>query len=1032
MNRHPPSPTCGLSKNLSPYRPAPYRQGLTHCLLLPLTLLCSALQAEDPVWIWSHPPPQPSPTPPQEVVLFRHAFTTPPFTWNARLTVVATHHTEVFLNGKPVAQSSRPDQIARAEVSMHLHQGPNLLAVRSTTPPPTNSNPTPAGILIHLNLGGTERREIASNPEWHTTREPAPDSWNQLHFDASNWGKAHPVDLPNTPSWDVIESRGSATPAESLQLLPGFTAELLRSATPEEGSWVCLAFDPQGRLVLSPEGDHHPLLRLAFDSNGQLATLQPIPAPVRFAMGLLFAHGSLYANALGPSGSGLYRLTDHNGNDQFDPEEVSLLKKFQGGGEHGYHALALGPDQQIYVLNGNMTRPLEDRNPHSPYRHFAEDVLSLNPEETTRASGALVPGGHVLRTDPDGRSWNLVAGGLRNAYDFDFSPTGELFTYDSDNEWDWGTPWYRATRVFHLVSGAEAGWRDGTRAWPDHYPDQVRPVLDPGIGSPCGVKFGTHARFPEKYRRALYLQDWSYGRILAVHLEPHGASFRGTFEPLLSGQPLNLTSMAFGPDGALYFVTGGRGTQSGLYRVRYTGSEPTSTGPLPPTPAEQATAPLRQLRHQLERFHGAPHPDAVPFLWPHLGHPDPAIRFAARVALEAQPPEDWHPRALAETQPTVALHALLALARTGPPDTQPALLRTLARFPLADLDEDHRLLKYRVIQLSFLRQGHPGPDLARLAREKLGVRFPATSWPENRELTRLLAYLEDPDLVPRALDLLDTAPSQEQQLHYVAQIRRVRDGWTPELRERYFRWWLHPRDHLARPTSLLHWMHDVQRTYVDGANLNRHLESFRREALAAIPPDQRTPLQTLAETPLAGAQLIPPQPREFVRNWTMADVLPHLDQADYGRNFDRGRRAFIDTQCYACHRLGNTGGAIGPELTGVRSKYGRRELLEALLEPSKVISEQFQNHRVFLHDGEDHIGRLIRESPDEIVLETDPLSATELTLPRSTVESLEPSPLSPMPEGLLQILTLDDILDLLAFLESAGSPDAPAFRTPDP
>src|SRR5690606_29500578 len=137
------------------------------------------------------------------------------------------------------------------------------------------------------------------------------------------------------------------------------------SATPDEGSWVNLCFDHRGRIYVSPEGDSRPLLRFTMDEAGRVTRVEPVPAPIRFAMGLLFAHGSLYANARGPSGAGLYRLTDRNGNDQFDPDEFQLLKNFDGGGEHGYHALALGPDGWIYVLNGNGTKPPEGIAPDS-------------------------------------------------------------------------------------------------------------------------------------------------------------------------------------------------------------------------------------------------------------------------------------------------------------------------------------------------------------------------------------------------------------------------------------------------------------------------------------------------------------------------------------------------------------------------------------------------------------------------------------------------------------------------------------------
>lgn len=996
-------------------------KALKSLLLGLLGVLGTWARAETPHWItWTNGP---VPAGTAETLHFRRTFRTPPYNWNARLTVAADAAAEVLLNGRPVARSEQPDQPVRAEVSVNLNQGDNVLAVR------VSRTGGPPALLLHLNLGGTETREIVSDDTWRVSRE-GPEGWTSLGFDDREWRLARSLGPHGIAPWGEVLYRATATPAESLHVAPGFHAELLRSAGPEEGSWVCLAVDPGGRLVISPEGEGRPLLRVTLDGDGRVGRVDAVPAPIRFAMGLLFAHGSLYANARGPQGTGLYRLTDANGNDQFDVGEERLLKAFQGGGEHGYHALALGPDGWIHVLNGNVTKLPENLSPRSPHRTYGEDILSLNPDETTRAGGALAPGGYIARTDPEGAVWELVAAGLRNAYDFDFNEDGELFTYDSDNEWDWGTPWYRPTRVFHAVSGAEFGWRDGTRAWPDGYPDQVWPVADLGIGSPCGVRFGTRARFPERYRRALFVQDWSYGRILAVFLEAHGATYRGRYEEFLRGQPLNLTSMAFGPDGAMYFVTGGRGTQSGLYRVTYRGTEPVAPGPGGPLPGDAAAAGARRQRRQLEALQAGDTEGAVDAVWPFLGHHDPALRYAARIALEAQAVARWQERTLAEAETMTALPALLALARVGPASIQPALLGALARHPWSRLDEAQVLLKLRVLQLSFVRQGRPSADWVERAIGRLSPRYPAPTWPENRELSRLLIWMEAPGVVERTLDLLEGANSQAQQVHYVAQLRNLRPGWTPETRRRYLAWWTQPRDHLARPGDLLHWFHEVGRSYVDGANLNRHLEAFRRDALRHLDDTERAALRDLIEAPIAGAQLVPPEPRSFVREWTMADLVPELERAGYGRDYERGRRAYIDVQCAACHRFGNVGGAVGPEITALASKYSRREILESLLEPSKVISEQYQNVRVFLKDGEDVTGRVVRDVAEEIVLETDPLTRTEQAVPRSAIDKVRPSTVSPMPEGLLHVLTRDEILDLLAYLESGGNPDAPVFRQP--
>ena len=972
--------------------------------------------AQPPQWIW-HPAltNRASDSP----VLFRHVFRTPPLMWNVRLTASADDTAEFYLNGRSVASCERWDRPMRAEVSVNLNQGENVLAVRAW------NRTGPGGLLVHLNLGGEQGAVVVSDPSWLTSTNETP-GWNTLGLRATNWTTPALLGPHGVAPWGEIFFRAAATPAESIKVPAGYAVELLRSAEPGEGSWICLAFDDRGRLYLSAENPEVPLLRVTFNDRGEVGRIEPSPAPIGQAMGLLHAHGSLYVNGRGPEGLGLYRLTDADGNDQFDRGDVRLLKRFSVGGEHGYHALALGPDGWIYVLNGNMTRPPEDLAPTSPFRHAGEDVLSLNPDEMGEVSGIKPPAGYVARTDPEGQHWEVIVGGLRNAYGFDFNPDGELLTFDSDNEWNWGTPWYVPTRVLHCVSGADFGWRDGLRIWPDYYPDTLPPVVNVGIGSPCGVRFGTRSRFAPSHREALFLQDWSYGRILAVHLTPEGASYRGRVEEFLGGRPLNHTAMDFGPDGALYFITGGRGTQSGLYRVRYLGPEAAGAAPSTPLPtaqeaaAEAASRQARALRHQLERFHGRMDAAAVNTAWPHLGSVDPFLRHAARVALEAQPAELWRGRALAETNATAGLTALLAWARVSPQADPDALWAGLGRFAFAALDPEQRWLKARVLQVALVRGGRPAGAVSDALITELEPHYPGEDWPLNRELARLLLFLEAPHAVSRTLDLLASLPFPEQQLFLVSQLRHARTGWTLADRRRLLGWWHEPRGDTRHPPELLRWFADVERRYVDGASVDRYLSGMHRDTVAGLSEEERAALADVLERPIAPAHLVPPTPRAFVREWTVPDLLPFLDETRTVRDEARVRQAIADVQCLACHRLGHEGGASGPELTGVGSKYSPRDILESILEPSKVVSEQYQNWTVELADGDEVSGRLISETAERIILETDWRTGAQTRVLRDEVRAFRPARLSPMPEGLVNVLSREEILDLIAYL-AAGA-----------
>lgn len=238
--------------------------------------------------------------------------------------------------------------------------------------------------------------------------------------------------------------------------------------------------------------------------------------------------------------------------------------------------------------------------------------------------------------------WELISAGYRNPFDLAFNDVGDLFVYDADMEWDFGLPWYRPTRICHATSGSEFGWRTGNGKWSPAFPDNLPPVINIGQGSPTNLMYLKEAKFPTKYKQTLLAFDWSFGIVHAIHLKPKGASYTAVQEEFLSAAPLPLTDGAIGPDGSLYFLTGGRRLESSLYRVYYKGNESTSDGEMTQITEEN------KLRRQLEGFHGAPNAAAVATVWPHLNHADRHIRYAARMALEHQPLSAWKEKALNE------------------------------------------------------------------------------------------------------------------------------------------------------------------------------------------------------------------------------------------------------------------------------------------------------------------------------------------------------------------------------------------------
>jgi putative heme-binding domain-containing protein len=828
--------------------------------------------------------------------------------------------------------------------------------------------------------------------------------------------------------------------ADELATLPDFKVELILKADKQRnGSWINLAVDTKGRLLLGGQRGQ-PVTRVTI-KDGQVEKQEDLKLPVSETMGLHCAFDSLYVDGAGkgPDGRvvyGLWRFRDTSGEGQYDKGE--LLREWKSGaGEHGAHGIVLGPDKKLYIVCGNFVGLPGDFLPTSPHKNYKDDRILPRAEDGNGfGAGKVPPGGFIARMDQDGKNIELFASGQRNTYDIAFNADGELFGFDSDMEWDWGTPWYRPIRVFHAVSGGDTGFREGTAKWPEYYFDSLPATTTIGIGCPTGVLFGTGAKFPAKYQKAYYILDWSYGRLIAVHNTPKGSSYTGTWENFVAPKalkqiggknPLNLTDAIVGSDGALYFTIGGRNTGAGLYRVAYTGSESTTPADL----HDVAGAPERQLRHQLEAFHGHQDPKAVETAWPYLSSDDRFLAYAARIAIESQPIEQWKSRALSESNPKAALLALLSVARLGGAGAQDDLYEALAKIPAASLDEQGKLEKLRIIEVAVARNGKPSAESVSKIIAELDPLYPAQSQPLNHELCQVLLALEAPDAVAKTVKLLKDSKVQEDQLVYVHHLRTITKGWTPESRQAYFSWWTQGRMGSTHPDFVLQWFADAGRPYADGSSFAKFLGNFHGDAVKTLKPEESAALQ-----PLLAAYVAPgarpgkktaPKKRDVVQAWKMTDIEPLLSQVSKGRNFDRGKEAYEAAQCVLCHKFGNDGGAVGPDLTAVSSRFNRHDILESIIEPSKVVSEQFQNTIVELKDGDTVDGRILEETADQIILQPNPLQPEKQTIKKSEIKSRRPSKLSPMPEGLANILSKDEVLDLLAYIESTGRKDAPMF-----
>lgn len=870
--------------------------------LLQWTLLAASLwcgipavaSAQTAQWIWSGERNANNRLP--ATVYFRKSFEVNQ-PERGQVVMAADDQYELYVNGRRVAEGTGWREPATHDITQYLTRGFNVLAVKVS-----NTAGTTAGLAARVvvkEVGGTAVSH-SSDASWKTHTSPF-TFWQSPRYSDRRWAQGHVYGpMGTTAPWIVPPKEplanagnpnaGGLQTDEQGRFSADSEFEVQLVISPEDAkSLIAMTFNEFGDLVASRENG--PLILITDTNNDKVPDKTRIYCDeVKNCQGLLALNGDLFVTGEGPDGVALYRLSDKDRDGKL--EILSTVLKFKGeASEHGPHGLTLGPDGYLYVMVGNHSAADLDYAETSPHRNIYEgDLVGPRFEDSGgHAAGVKAPGGLILRTNLKGTNVELFAGGFRNAYDLAFNRFGDLWTHDSDMESDAGSTWYRPTRVNHVIPGSEFGWRSGWAKWPEYFNDSLPAVIETGRGSPTGMVVYDHFMFPQRYHDALFLCDWAQGRILALKLKPDGAGYEAQAETFVEGQPLNVVDIEVGPEGALYFATGGRDTAGGIYRVIWKGKIPESVSNLGAGVTAAVRHPqlqsawARQKLALLKRETGEDWPKLLPAVAKTTRNParfrtraldlmqlfgptpnaalllelsrddnaevrakvvelmglmedsevtqrlislldddDPRVRrkacealarngghpsveqlsrmlrsndryeaWAARRLLETIPERQWRPQILTAADQRLFIEGATALMIAHPTKENGIAVAERAQQLMRGFVTDRNFTDMlRVLQIALHRAELTAADVPKLGPE-LALEFPSKDAIMNRELIRLLTYLQETSIIDRSLERLNSDQPETEKLHLALHLGLIKQGWNGEQKMSLLRYYEH-------------------------------------------------------------------------------------------------------------------------------------------------------------------------------------------------------------------------------------------------
>jgi putative heme-binding domain-containing protein len=375
------------------------------------------------------------------------------------------------------------------------------------------------------------------------------------------------------------------------------------------------------------------------------------------------------------------------------------------------------------------------------------------------------------------------------------------------------------------------------------------------------------------------------------------------------------------------------------------------------------------------------------------------------------------------------------------------MIQAMVKVDFSKLTPSQKIDIVRAFEVMIYRMGKPGTTATNQLVTYLDPNYPSGSNELDRVLSKVLVYVGAPGSVEKTITLLANAqddPSEKtvsassdlimrnpqygldiarmlsnvppaQQTYLATVLSDASVGWTPELHEKYFKWFANAF------------------TYKGGVSYIGFIDKARKKALAHAPSDKNEYYDKLSGAELlteSGNDLVSRhQPKGPGKNRKVEETLALLDEPLLNRDFEQGKNMYDATLCSSCHSMRGEGGAIGPDLTQIGTRFSAKDILENTLDPNKEVSDQYAATVFTMNDGSSIVGRLINEDDGKYIVSQNPFAPQTLRdIPKADVASTKLSRVSLMLPGLLNRLNDEEIKDLIAYLVAGGNPDNEVYK----